>query len=66
MTDEIRARIAQTIYGDGNEVAWPRAIELSDLIIWELGLRQETSHAWNGRQSHPIARRYTTEWSKAE
>ena len=66
MTDEIRARIAQTIYGDGNEMSWPRAVELADLIIWELGLRQETSHAWNGRRNLAIASRYITEWSKAQ
>lgn len=40
--DSLRDIIAQIIYGDGNDVSWARAVELSDLIIWGTGLRQLT------------------------
>jgi len=32
---DLRDRIAQVIYGDGNELAWPRCVQLADVIIWE-------------------------------
>lgn len=38
MTDDLRTRIAHTIYGDGNHTPWNRSLELADLIIWEIGL----------------------------
>ena len=40
MADDLRTRIATTIYGDGEELAWARSIALADLIIWELGLKE--------------------------
>lgn len=64
MTDEIRARIAQTVYGDGDDLSWARAVELADLIIWELGLRRETVHSWNRNRSRAFASRYITEWGQ--
>ena len=33
---ELRDRIAQVIYGEGNELGWPRCLELADLIMWEI------------------------------
>ena len=41
MSDDLRTRIATTIYGDGEELAWARSIALADLIIWELGLTED-------------------------
>lgn len=41
-TDEFRVRIAEVIYGDGGDVLWPRALELADLVLWELGTRYES------------------------
>lgn len=38
--DDLRTRIAQILYGDGNEIAWARALELADLVIWGI----ETDH----------------------
>ena len=35
--DDKRTRIAQTLYGDGDELAWARALQLVDLVLWELG-----------------------------
>ena len=32
----IRDRIAQVIYGDGDELSWARSVELADLIMWEI------------------------------
>ena len=60
--DNLRARIAQTIYGDGEELAWNRAVQLADLIIWEVGLRQEVAYAWKNNQPRPTGVRYVTEW----
>lgn len=47
MSDDLRTRIATTLYGDGNDMAWARAVELADLLIWEFGLRDE----WTTRES---------------
>lgn len=38
MNDDLRNRIAEIIYGDGNEICWPRALELADEIVWEIQL----------------------------
>lgn len=32
----IRDRIAEIIYGDGNELPWPRCLQIADTILWEL------------------------------
>lgn len=45
--DDLRTRIATTLYGDGNELPWTRCIEHADLLIWEFGLRDE----WMTRKS---------------
>jgi len=33
---DLRDRIAQVLYGDGDELGWPRCVELADLIMWEI------------------------------
>lgn len=33
---ETVVRIAEVIYGDGDDVSWARATELADLIAWEV------------------------------
>lgn len=38
---DLRDRIAQVIYGDGDDVLWPRALELADLVAWELAVWKE-------------------------
>lgn len=35
-TEELRERIALVLYGDGDDFLWPRAVELADLILWEI------------------------------
>lgn len=62
MGDDLRTRIAQTIYGDGNSVSWACALALADLIIWELGLRLETVYAWSRGRSVKTGNRYVTDW----
>ena len=57
MSDDLRTRIATTIYGDGEELAWARTIALADLIIWELGLKR----ADGPLRSTPV-HRYITDW----
>ena len=52
------------MYGDGDDLSWARAVQLADLIIWELGLRQEWAGAKPKRRS-AIDYRYVTEWSTA-
>lgn len=32
----VRDRIAELLYGDGDQMSWCRALELADLITWEL------------------------------
>jgi hypothetical protein len=44
----VRDRIAEIIYGDGNELLWPRALELADLIAWELSTTGDR-HQLDGR-----------------
>ena len=39
MSDALRERVAQTIYGDGNELSWARSLQVADLVLWELGWR---------------------------
>ena len=39
MSDDVRERVAQTIYGDGNELSWARSLQVADLVLWELGWR---------------------------
>ena len=36
MNDNLRARIAELIYGDGEELSWSRSVQIADTIIWEL------------------------------
>lgn len=36
MTDELRTRIAEVIYGDGDELSWARSVQIADLILWEV------------------------------
>ena len=43
MSEDSRNRIAEIIYGDGNETSWPRALELADLIAWETSEFSEIS-----------------------
>ena len=62
MSDDMRARIAQIIYGDGDGSSWAVAVNLADLIIWELGLRRETVYAWNGKCSTATGVRHVTDW----
>ena len=62
MSDDMRARIAEIIYGDGNDLSWAIALQLADLIIWELGLRRETAYAWNGKRSTATGVRHVTDW----
>lgn len=64
--DSLRIRIAQTIYGDGNTVPWPTALSLSDLIIWDLGLRLDVAYAWTGSTSIKTGNRYVTDWQPEE
>ena len=66
MADEVRARIAEIIYGDGDEITWARAIQLADMIIWETGLRQEWAYAKPKRRLSASEYRYVTEWVKDE
>lgn len=72
--DDLRTRIAQTIYGDGDDVSWSRAVQLADLIIWEIGLRHEWTTvetmmlgtALTSRPDNPIATRVATPWQHLE
>ena len=66
MGDTLRIRIAQTIYGDGNAVPWAAALSLSDLIIWDLGLRLDTAYAWTGSTHIKTGNRYVTDWQAEE
>lgn len=34
--DELRARIAEILYGDGDVVSWAWSVQTADMIIWEL------------------------------
>lgn len=66
MAEEVRARIAQILYGDGDEIAWGRAVELADLIIWETGLRQEWAYSKPKRRLSASEYRFVTEWTRDE
>lgn len=35
---------------------------MADVVIQELGLRQETAHAWRGNSSYVTGIRYVTDW----
>lgn len=37
-TNEVRDRIAVVLYGDGDELSWVRALQLADLLMWELSV----------------------------
>lgn len=39
MNEHLRVRIAELIYGDGNELSWSRALQTADIIAWEIGER---------------------------
>jgi len=66
MVDDFRARIAEIIYGDGDEITWGRAIQLADMIIWETGLRQEWSYTKPKRKLSAAEYRFVTEWVRHE
>lgn len=66
MADEVRARIAEIIYGDGDEIAWNRSVQLADIIIWEMGLRQEWAYTKPRRRLRAAEYRYVTEWVRDE
>lgn len=34
--NDLRDRVALVLYGDGNDLSWPRALQLADLVAWEL------------------------------
>lgn len=34
---DVRSRMAEVIYGDGDELSWNRSVQMADLVIWELG-----------------------------
>jgi len=34
--NKLRARIAEIIYGDGDELPWHRCVQIADTIIWEV------------------------------
>ena len=38
MNNHLRDRIAEIIYGNGDELSWPRALQLADEIVWEMQL----------------------------
>ena len=38
VNEELRIRIAYAIYGDGNELPWHRALQIADLVIWEINM----------------------------
>lgn len=61
MAEDLRTRIALTIYGDGEELIWTRALALADLIIWELGLTQEYAYTRQPRRNASDYR-YVTTW----
>ncbi len=65
---DLRDRIAQVLYGDGDEILWPRCLQLADLVLWDLGLKPQYSHGTSYPHSPVIDRtyiRYVTEWATA-
>lgn len=38
--DDLRIHIAHILYGDGDDVSWHRAVQLSDMLMWELSLTE--------------------------
>lgn len=66
MDDHFRARIAEIIYGEGDEIAWNRSVQLADMIIWEMGLRQEWAYTKPRRRLSAAEYRYVTEWVRDE
>lgn len=36
MNTALRDRCAEIIYGDGDLITWPKALELANLIVWEI------------------------------
>lgn len=67
MSDDLRTRIATTLYGDGEEMLWPRCLQLADLLLWELGLKPEYSYG-TSYPKVPVVDikyvRYVTDWRK--
>lgn len=48
LKDDLRTKIAQVIYGDGNVVSWAWSVATADILIWELGLcGTDEFNEWN-------------------
>lgn len=65
MTDTLRERIAQVLYGDGDEILWPRCLQLADLVLWELNLKPERSYGTTYPKVPVVDKtyvRYSTDW----
>lgn len=65
MSDDLRTRIATALYGDGNELPWPRCLQLSDLVLWELGLKIE-HRGMDGINRHWRWVRHVTDWRECD
>ena len=63
---DLRTRIANAIVGvdDWRGVTDPAI--LADAVIVDLGLRQETTYAWNKGRTIPTGIRYATPWRTDE
>jgi hypothetical protein len=65
MSDDLRTRIATTLYGDGEELIWTRCLQLADLVLWELGLKPEDSYG-TSYPKYPVRvikyTRHCTDW----
>ncbi len=73
---DLRTRIAAALYRNAAkgflelqkpwDETYPVAqwywLDTADAVIRELGLRQETTYAWNNNESWPTATRYVTKW----
>lgn len=68
MPDDLRTRIATTLYGDGEELIWTRCLQLADLLMWELGLKTQYDYgtSYPNIPVHDIRYvRYVTDWKPA-
>jgi hypothetical protein len=75
MSDDLRTRIAATIYHTAAawDQDWPWEslvdhvkviyLEQADAVIEKLGLRQETVYAWSNHRSWPTGTRWVTDWT---
>lgn len=67
MSDDVRARIAQILYGDGDRESWASAVQQADLVMWALGLHREEVGSGAacvilGMPEATGASRYVTDW----